>query len=91
LQTNFRRIVARAGIRYCSLHDLRRTFITHLAIQTTQKYYTNTLPDALRSAQGRSPFGETIRAIPVSDSYHAPKERRIEETARITNLIRAAS
>ena len=108
LQTNFRRIVARAGIRYCSLHDLRRTFITHLAmegvnaavvqklaghssIQTTQKYYTNILPEALRSAQARLPFGEAIRAVPVSDSYHAPKERRKEETARITNLMRDVS
>jgi len=32
LQTGFRSIVERAGIEYCSLHDLRRTFISHLAM-----------------------------------------------------------
>ncbi len=32
LQRSFHRIVKRAGIDYCSIHDLRRTFISHLAM-----------------------------------------------------------
>ncbi len=32
VQRGFHRIVKRAGIGYCTMHDLRRTFISHLAM-----------------------------------------------------------
>lgn len=32
VQKEFRRLVKRAGIDYCSMHDLRRTFVSHLAM-----------------------------------------------------------
>ena len=66
-------------------HNLRRTFISHLAmagvdeamvqklaghssITTTIKYYTEIMPQALRSAQERLSFGNVLKD--VSDTYN---------------------
>jgi len=41
----------------------------HSSIATTLRYYTNILPQALRSAQARLPFNSVL--ADVSDTYHA--------------------
>jgi len=72
-----------SGIERCTLHDLRRTFISHLAmagvneavgqklaghaqLSTTLEHYTRIMPDALRSAQARLPFGNVFGVVPKS-------------------------
>jgi integrase len=59
------------------MHDLRRTFVSQLAmegvsaavvqklaghakIETTVRYYTHIMPDALRAAQARLPYADLI-------------------------------
>lgn len=41
----------------------------HASIDTTLKYYTRILPQALRAAQVRLPYVQVLRDI--SDTYHA--------------------
>lgn len=104
LQRGFRRIVEKAGVEYCSIHDLRRTFISHLAmegasaavvkklaghasIRTTQKYYTRIMPDAVKSAADRLPFGDAIRrATMCTESAHAGTEDSTDEKGKVINL-----
>jgi len=101
----FAEIVKKAGISRCTLHDLRRTFVSHLAnagvnaalvqqlaghsaIATTVKYYTGVMPEALRAAQARLPFGAAIGGVPNSSrgADHAPDRR---ESAKIITLYLA--
>ena len=88
---DFRRIVKKAGIKYCTPHDLRGTcasqlamagvneavaqkVLGHASITATLKYYTHIMPEALRAAPARLPFGDVLRKTleDISDTYHAP-------------------
>lgn len=60
----------------------------HAAIRTTQKYYTRVLPEALRSAPERLPFGGVIRRSICRDSAHGPQSGEKEEAAKIISLDR---
>jgi integrase len=87
-----------AGVKHCALHDLRRTFVSQLAmagvnaavvqklaghtsIATTVRYYTGVMPEALKAAQAKLPFGEVIRDI--SNPYHRRDGAAEKETALV--------
>jgi hypothetical protein len=97
LRRGFQKIVRRAGIKRCTFHDLRRTFVSHLAmadvnqavvqrlaghasITATLRYYTGTMPEALRATQGRRPFVHVLRDI--SDTYHGGARNEGTKTSR---------
>jgi Phage integrase family len=83
------------------MHDLRRTFVSHLAmagvsaavvqklaghasIATTVKHYTQIMPEALREAQSRLPFGEAISGVSYRD--RGPKTGESAERPNIIKL-----
>ena len=98
VQRDFMAIVRRSGIKRCTLHDLRRTFVSQLAmagvsagvtqklaghasISTTVKHYTGVMPEALREAQGRLPFGAILSGVSKLD--RGPKSQEDGQRAEI--------
>ncbi|NLW49819.1 MAG: tyrosine-type recombinase/integrase [Candidatus Brocadiaceae bacterium] len=102
----FMRLVKRAGVKRCTIHGLRRTFVGQLAmagvsaavtqklagrtaIGTTVKHYTGLMPEALRDAQSRLPFGAVLAE--VSESDRGTVAAGGEKTAQILNSACAGS
>lgn len=106
VKQQFRRLVERSGIKYCSIHDLRRTFVSHLAMAGINEALVKELA-------GHASIGTTLRyytqilpealrlaqaSLPfesvlrdVSDSYHGPAGRDAKKTATATTKAAAAS
>jgi len=58
----------------------------HACITTTLRYYTGTMPVALRSAQGRLPFVHVLRDI--SNTYHRGAKNEGTKMSRHNSRIR---
>jgi len=100
VQTGFRRIVKRAGIRYCTLHDLRRTFVSQLAMAGVNEAVVQKLA-------GHASMGTTLQyythimpealrvaqaRLPfaeilkdISDTYHGPHLAGREKTGKVAS------
>ncbi len=61
----------------------------HASISTTVKYYTGVMPEALKAAQAKLPFGDVIRDI--SYPYHGDDGAIDEEAALVGSPSSAAS
>jgi hypothetical protein len=61
----------------------------HASIDTTLRYYTAIMPQALRSAQARLPFEKVLKD--VSDTYHEPRRAAGKQTARVPTPALAVS
>jgi integrase len=85
----FKDIVQEAGIKYCTLHDLRRTFVSHLAnagvnaALVQQLAGHSAIATTVRYYTGVMPdaLREAQAQLPfddaigiVSESYHGPRE-----------------
>lgn len=104
LQTEFRRIVRRSGIAHCTAHDLRRTFVSQLAMAGVNAAVVQKLA-------GHSQISTTIKhytgimpdalkaaqaSMPlrsvltdVSKLYHGPEKAESVPDAKIIRLYRA--
>ena len=60
--------LANAGVNAALVQQLAG----HSAIATTVRYYTGVMPEALRAAQARLPFGKAIRDVTYPS--HGPDE-----------------
>ena len=106
VQSQFRKIVSRAGIKYCTIHDLRRTFVSHLAMAGVNEAVVQKLAGhasittTLKYYTDIAP--ESLKAaqeqLPfrkmlgdVSYPTRGTSVSRERETARVINLSRAAS
>jgi len=98
VQRGFGAIVKRAGIPRCTLHDLRRTFISHLAMAGVNEA-------VVKELAGHAAISTTLRyytrimpqalrsaqaRLPfdgilrdISDTYHGPSDAEDEETVRV--------
>ena len=102
----FRGIVKRAGIEHCTVHDLRRTFISHLAMAGVSEAVAqqlaghSSISTTLRHYTRILP--DSLRAAPlrlpyagsasgVSKVYREGKIVELEELARVTTPVQAVS
>jgi len=83
LRRTFVRQLAMAGVSAAVAQRLAG----HASIATTVKYYTGIMPEALREAAGRLPFGSVISDI--SKSYRRPVGAVSGRKGKIVRLVQA--
>jgi len=100
---DFQVVVKRSRIRRCTIHDLRRTFVSHLAMAGVNEAVArelaaySSITTTLRSYAGIMP--EALRAAPcrlpyadvlqdISDTYHeAPRRPKKKEAETSTPVF----